>query len=82
MNPQEILYYAEKASLQIRVGLYQEAISTAKECISIDANNSDGYLFLGLGQCLTGNKAEGIQNLQKARDMGDTQAEGLIEKYK
>lgn len=82
MNPQEILYYAEKASLQIRVGLYQEAISTAKECISIDANNSDGYLFLGLGQCLTGNKAEGIQNLQKARDMGDTQAEALIEKYK
>ena len=82
MNPQEILYYAEKASLQIRVGLYQEAISTAKECISIDANNSDGYLFLGLGQCLTGNKTEGIQNLQKARDMGDTQAEGLIEKYK
>ncbi len=82
MNPQEILYYAEKASLQIRVGLYQEAISTAKECISIDANNSDGYLFLGLGQCLTGNKTEGIQNLQKARDMGDTQAEALIEKYK
>ena len=82
MNPQETLYYAEKASLQVRVGLYDEAIATAKGCISIDANNSDGYLFLGLAQCLKGQKTEGIQNLQKAKDMGATQAEALIEKYK
>jgi tetratricopeptide (TPR) repeat protein len=82
MNPNEILYYAEKASLEIRVGLYDQAIATAKECIALDASNSDGYLFLGLGQCLNGQKAEGIKNLQKAKELGDTQAEGLIEKYK
>ena len=81
MNPQEILYYAEKASLQIRVGLYDDAIETAKESIAIDANDSDGYMFLGLAQCLKGNKKEGIPNLQKAKDMGNTQAESLIEKY-
>ena len=82
MNPNEILYYAEKASLEIRVGLYDQAIVTAKECIALDADNSDGYLFLGLGQCLNGQKEEGIKNLQKAKELGDTQAEGLIEKYK
>ena len=82
MNPNEILYYAEKASLEIRVGLYDQAIATAKECISLDAGNSDGYLFLGLGQCLKGQKAEGIKNLQKAKELGDTQADALIEKYK
>lgn len=82
MNPQEILYYAEKASLEVRVGMYDQAMQTAQECIQIDPNNSDGYLFLGLAQCLKGQKAEGIANLQKARDLGDTQAEGLIEKYK
>ena len=82
MNPQETLYYAEKASLEIRVGMYDEAIKTAQECIGIDANNSDGYLFLGLAQCLKGDKAEGLKNLQKAKDLGDPQAEGLIEKYK
>ena len=81
MNPQEILYYAEKASLQIRVGLYDDAIETAKESIAIDANDSDGYMFLGLAQCLKGNKKEGLPNLQKAKDMGNTQAESLIEKY-
>ena len=82
MNPNEILYYAEKASLEIRVGLYDQAIATAKECIVLDAGNSDGYLFLGLGQCLKGQKAEGIKNLQKAKELGDTQADALIEKYK
>ena len=81
IEPQEILYYAEKASLEIRVGMYDEAIATAKECISLNDNNSDGYLFLGLAQCLKGEKAEGIKNLQKAKELGDPQADGLIEKY-
>jgi tetratricopeptide (TPR) repeat protein len=82
MNPQETLYYAEKASLEVRVGLIDDAINTAKESISINSEDSDGYLFLGLAQCLKGNKKEGIPNLQKAKDMGNTQAETLIEKYK
>jgi len=81
MNPKETFYYAEKASLEIRVGLYDNAIATAKECISIDANDSDGYMFLGVAQCLKGNKKEGIKNLQKARDLGNLQADKLIQKY-
>lgn len=81
MNPQSDLYYAEKASLQVRVGLYDEAEQTARECIAAAPDHSDGYLFLGLAQCLKGEKEEGLKNLQKAQSMGDPQAEGLIEKY-
>lgn len=82
MEPKETLYYAEKASLHIRVGQYDEAIATADECISIEPQGSDGYLFKGLAQCLKGDKKNGIPNLQKAKDLGDPQAEGLIQKYK
>ena len=82
MNPQEILYYAEKSSLEIRVGMYEQAIQTADECIRLDSKNSDGYLFKGLAQCLKGDKTEGVKNLNKAKDLGDTQADALIEKYK
>jgi tetratricopeptide (TPR) repeat protein len=82
MNPKETFYYAEKASLEIRVGLYDNAMATAKESLVIDPNDSDGYLFLGVAQCLKGNKKEGIPNLQKAKEMGNLQAEALIEKYK
>lgn len=81
MNPQETLYYAEKASLEVRVGLFDDAMATAKECIAIDPENSDGYLFLGLAQCMKGNKQQGLVNLKKAKELGDPQADGLIEKY-
>ena len=82
MEPKETLYHAEMASLQIRVGQYDEALATAEEIISIEPQGSDGYLFKGLAQCLKGDKKNGIPNLQKAKDLGDPQAEGLIEKYK
>ena len=81
MAPKNELYYAEKASLQVRVGMTDEAIATAQECIKIAPDYSDGYLFLGVAQCVKGLKAEGIKNLQKARELGDTQADGLIAKY-
>ena len=81
LEPKEVLYQAEKASLQIRVGLYDDAITIARECIATDGQASDGYLFLGLAQCLKGNKKEGLPNLQKAKELGDPQAESLIEKY-
>ena len=81
MNPQYDIYYAEKASLQVRVGLYEEAIATATECVKIAPDHSDGYLFLGIAQCQKGLKAEGLKNLQKARELGDSQADTFIEKY-
>lgn len=81
MDPQSDFYYAEKASLQVRVGLYDEAQETARECIRIAPDHSDGYLFLGLAQCLKEQKEEGLKNLRKALELGDPQAEGLIEKY-
>ena len=82
MEPKETLYYAEKASLQIRVGQYEDAIGTAEELIALEPDGSNGYLFKGLAQCLTGKKKEGLELLGKAKEMGDPQAERLIEKYK
>ena len=64
MTPQSDLYYAEKASLQVRVGLYSEAVETAETCIQLAPDHSDGYLFLGLSQCLLGQKTEGVKNLK------------------
>ena len=79
--PSVLLYRSEKASLQIRVKLIDEAIETASECIRLFPDSSDGYLFLGLAQCLKGDKVQGVGNLLKAKDLGDAQADVLIEKY-
>lgn len=81
ISPKNTLYYAEKASLEIRVNLLDEAIKTAEQCISIEPQNSDGYLFKGLALCLKGNKTEGIKLLEKAKELGDSQAQVLISKY-
>lgn len=81
MQPSEPLYLAEKAALEVRVGLYAEAGETATQLIQLAPNQSDGYLFLGLSQCLQGQKQQGLEQLQKALDMGDPQAQEMIDKY-
>ena len=80
-SPDILLYRSEKASLQIRVHLLDQAIETASECIRLFPDSSDGYLFLGLAQCLKRDKVQGVGNLRKAKDLGDAQADVLIEKY-
>lgn len=80
-SPKSDLYLSEKASLLVRVGHYDQAMETARECIKIAPDHSDGYLFLGLAQCLKGQKEEGIQNLHRAKELGDDQADTLINQY-
>ena len=80
-SPDILLYRSEKASLLIRVHLLDQAIETASECIRLFPDSSDGYLFLGLAQCLKGDKVQGVGNLLKAKQLGDAQADVLIEKY-
>ncbi len=81
MQPQNETFLSDKASFLVRVGLYKDAIDTSEQLIAAAPTQSDGYLFLGLAQCLTDNKAEGVKNLQKALELGDPQAKELIEKY-
>lgn len=81
LAPSEPMYRAEKASLQVRVGQHKEAIETAQQLIQLSPDLSDGYLFLGLAQCLTNQKAEGTRNLNRAKELGNEQAQSLIDKY-
>lgn len=81
LAPSDPLYRAEKASLEIRVGRHKEAIETSQQLIRMAPEFSDGYLFLGLAQCLTNNKSEGAKNLNKAKELGNEQAQSLIDKY-
>lgn len=81
LAPTEPMYQAEKASLQVRVGMHKEAMETAQQLIRMSPDLSDGYLFLGLVQCLSDQKAEGVKNLNKAKELGNDQAQSLIDKY-
>ncbi len=81
LDPKNATYYAEMASLQLRVNMIEQAEKTAEQCIKTAPDYSDGYLLLGLAQVKLGKKETGIYNLQKAKELGNWQAETFIEKY-
>lgn len=81
MAPQDPVYHAEKASVELRVGRYDEALVAAREAVRLAPDQADGHLLLGLGLCVKGQKTEGLASLQKAKELGHEQAQSLIEKY-
>ena len=82
LDQQNPLYYAEKANLLLRINKPDDAITIARQCIAIAPEYSDGYLVLGLAQVTHNAKAEGLRNLEKAKSLGNEQAQPLIDKYK
>ena len=81
LDSQEPLYYAEKASLLLRVNKKEEALDAARQCVGIAPDYDEGHLVLGMALVQSGQKSEGLQHLQKAKELGNTQAEELISKY-
>ncbi len=82
LNPAEPIYFAELASVQLRVGEYDRAIKSADLCISRDANAVDAYIIKGVALCQSNKKQEGIEVLLKAKEMGDKRADEYIKKFK
>ena len=73
--------WAEKASYELRVNLTDQALESATECMRLDPEGSDGYLMAGIAQCQKGNQEEGLKNLQKAKELGNDQAQTFIDKF-
>ena len=81
LEPNSAELWAEKASYELRVNLFDEALTSAREVLRLDPQSSDGYLMTGIAQCQKGNRQEGLQNLQKAQSLGNPQADNFIQKY-
>lgn len=81
LEPANAELWAEKASYELRVSLTDQALASAEECIRLAPDNSSGYLLLGIAQCIKGLKQDGLQNLTKAKELGDSQAQKFIDKY-
>ena len=82
LEPKEPLYYAEAAALNYRVGQMDDAIEYGKKAIALDEKFADPYRIVGVCYNQKGNKAEAKKYLQKAIDLGDTLAEGVINEIK
>ncbi|MFQ7113547.1 trypsin-like peptidase domain-containing protein [Hallella bergensis] len=81
LNRTEPTYYAEMASLQLQLNQVEDAIMTCDMGLKITQEYSDLYIIKGIAQCENKDKTNGLSTLQKAHELGDTRAQGLIEKY-
>lgn len=81
LAPNEELYLAEKAMLQIRVNMLDEGMETAQQCMTRFPELGDGYAVYGLAQILKGKKKDGLATLEKAKELGSEMAAPIIEKY-
>lgn len=75
-------YYAEMASLQLKVGKYEDAVKTCDLALQLTQQYSDLYIIKGIALCELKKNEEGINALTSAQQLGDSRAEGLIKKYK
>ena len=82
LEPKEPLYYAEAAALNYRVGQLDDAIEYGKKAIALDEKFAAPYRIVGVCYNQKGNKPEARQYLQKAIDLGDTLAGGIINEIK
>ncbi|MGG6545645.1 UNVERIFIED_CONTAM: serine protease [Prevotella sp. 15_C9] len=82
LDPKEPIYCAEAGSLLLRVNKFEAAISAAKQAIELKPDYAEAYLILGIAQCQSNQKEEGIKNIQKAKELGNDQADSFLEKYK
>lgn len=81
LDRNEPTYYAEMASLQLRVNQLDDAIKTCDMAMRLAPEYADLYIIKGVAACESGKKEDGLTALKKAKELGDERADKLIEKY-
>ncbi len=82
LAPRQPVYLLEKASLNVRVARYAEALPVLEVLINAFPNDVDCNRLLGFCHIQLGNNSMGCSYLKKAAAMGDTSAKSLLDKYK
>lgn len=82
LNPAEPMYCAEASNLLLRLNKFEEAILAAKQAIALKDDYAEAYLVLGIAQCKNNQKTEGIANIEKAKSLGNPQADTFLNQFK
>ena len=81
LNPQELLYYAELAVVNIRVGRNEEAIDVLNKALEINPEYSEAYRLMGLAQVQMKRNEDACASFAKAKELGDPNVDELIKKH-
>jgi tetratricopeptide (TPR) repeat protein len=81
MSPEDVDFLVEKGSVHLRVNQLDEAIATFQKAISMNDQYAAAYRMLGYCQAMQKKTKEACANFAKAKELGDTVVDQLIEKY-
>ena len=79
--PREPMFYLEKCAIMLRVNQLDECIKAAQQTLQLDSQNADAYRMLGYAQLQKGDKTSALQNLNRAKELGDEAAQEIINTY-
>ena len=81
LSPNNADFLIEQASVCARFNLLDEAIQAARRVTELQPDFADAHRILGVCLGEQGKKAEARTALQRAKELGDQQAEALIKRY-
>lgn len=81
LAPDELLYRAELAVVNIRVGRSEEAIRILQEALKIEPEYAEAYRLMGQAYVQLKKKDEACESFAKAKELGDPNVDALIEKH-
>ena len=81
LSPKDLTYRAELAVVNIRVGRNEEALKVLQDALAIDSKYAEAYRLMGIAQLQMKKKQEACQSFAKAKELGDPNVDGLIEKH-
>ena len=81
LDPDELLYRAELAVVNIRVGRSEEAIRILQEALKIEPEYAEAYRLMGQAYVQLKKKDEACESFAKAKELGDPNVDALIKKH-
>lgn len=74
-------YYVEIAYIYLMTGLFDDCIATARQSLEYLPDNSEAYKAIGVAYGEKQQKAEAMENLNRALSLGDSGVKEIIEQY-
>ena len=81
LNPEEVMYKSEQAMVNLRVGRNEEALNILNGVIAGKPDYAEAYRLQGLTYLQMKKKEDACRSFAKAKELGDTLVDDLIEKY-
>ena len=80
LNPKDLIYRAELAAVNLRVGRNEEAVKILQEALAIDPKYAEAYRLIGIAQIQMKQQTAACESFAKAKELGDPNVDALIEK--